>query len=52
MEPFNETYTCVLCGRHCTGFGNNPYPLASEGECCDECNMRVIEARLHRHGRE
>ena len=50
MEPFNETFECVLCGRRCTGWGNNPWPLSREGQCCEECNLRVIEARLARRG--
>lgn len=43
---------CVLC--HCKlpdghPGRNNPRPVASEGECCDECNYRiVIPARLVR----
>ena len=48
MEPFEETYTCVLCGGRFRGFGNNPWPLSTEGQCCDDCNMRVIEARIAR----
>ena len=43
-----ENGTCVLCGRPITGWGNNPYPLAEDGECCDQCNTLVIEARLIR----
>ena len=39
--------TCVLCGKHIDGYGNNPAPLADEGKCCDSCNSkRVIPARL------
>ena len=41
-----EKQTCCLCGKKYEGFGNNPYPLAEEGYCCDECNEKVIEARL------
>lgn len=41
-------FKCVLCGRHCTGWGNNPWPLSDRGQCCDECNLRVIEARIAR----
>ena len=37
---------CVLCGEVINGYGNNPYPLAEEGECCDKCNNEVIYARL------
>ena len=39
--------TCVLCGKHINGHGNNPAPLADEGKCCDECNKtKVIPARM------
>ena len=41
-------FTCVICGARCTGWGNNPWPLSMTGECCDECNMKVIEARMAR----
>lgn len=38
---------CVLCGKHIVGYGNNPFPLADEGKCCDECNKtKVIPARI------
>lgn len=37
---------CVLCDKEIEGWGNNPYPLAEEGECCDACNIDVIMARL------
>ena len=38
---------CVLCGKHINGHGNNPFPLANEGKCCDECNKtKVIPARI------
>jgi hypothetical protein len=44
-------YQCVLCDEMCTGYGNNPYPLAPprnnmEGACCDDCNEKVIRARI------
>ncbi len=38
--------TCVICGKKFEGWGNNPYPLAKEGLCCDECNFKVVQARL------
>ena len=39
--------TCCICGRKFTGWGNNPYPMKDQGECCDSCNQRyVIPARL------
>ena len=38
---------CCLCGRECENeWGNNPWPLAKKGVCCDECNDRVTAARL------
>lgn len=39
---------CCLCGAYIRGFGNNPDPLAMEGRCCDDCNIKVIEARMRR----
>ena len=43
----NSTMTdCVLCGDVVDGFGNNPYPLADGGKCCDSCNIDVGGARL------
>lgn len=43
-------YDCVLCGDHFTGWGNNPAPLAEDGDCCDNCNAtKVIPARLAEH---
>lgn len=41
---------CVLCGSGIKGYGNNPWPLANKGECCDECNIKVIWERLKRRG--
>lgn len=42
-----EKKICVICGKEFEGWGNNPYPVANEGECCDECNAsKVIPARI------
>ena len=49
-----QEISCVLCGGEIEEspvngwrYGNNPYPLAEEGRCCDSCNWaRVIPARL------
>lgn len=39
--------TCVICGKHFTGYGNNPWPVATHGKCCDDCNFEVVlPARL------
>lgn len=48
-----EGFVCCICGRHTLGwgdnrqYGNNPSPIMSEGECCDECNnVVVLRAKL------
>lgn len=41
--------TCCLCGRECENqWGNNPWPLAQKGVCCDDCNDLVTATRLSR----
>ena len=46
-ELTEDKETCILCGKHIDGYGNNPAPLADEGKCCDECNKtKVIPARM------
>ena len=43
----NEKKVCCLCGREVTGWGNNPWPISTEGLCCDECNAnKVIPERM------
>ena len=38
---------CCICGKEFEGWGNNPWPVKSEGLCCDDCNMEhVIPARI------
>ena len=40
-------HTCCICGKEFEGYGNNPYPVAEDGVCCDDCNMnKVIPARI------
>lgn len=41
----DHTYVCPICGNTFTGYGNNPYPIATSGICCDECNTWVIMIR-------
>ena len=44
-----ESKKCVLCGCEFNEWGNNPWPLADDGWCCDTCNAtKVIPARLRR----
>lgn len=43
-------YTCCICGKRHTGYGNNPYPLKENGECCPECNVKVLAERVRLSG--
>ena len=44
-----KEFTCVICKKKFTGYGNNPYPLASKGRCCDDCDNLVVASRLDMH---
>lgn len=33
---------CVICGFNFNGYGNNPYPVVINGNCCDNCNNNVV----------
>ena len=37
---------CCICDKEFEGYGNNPDPITKEGRCCDECNKKVIRARV------
>jgi len=41
---------CIICGKVLPKgeYGNNPEPIKpfSSGVCCNECNMKVVEARM------
>ena len=42
-----EEKICCICGKKFTGWGNDPWPVKMEGECCDDCNnSQVLAARL------
>ena len=45
-----ELKKCCLCKKELKGYGNNAEPLKN-GVCCDDCNIKVIEARLRRVGK-
>lgn len=43
----NKETACCICGKPFVGWGNNPWPVKKEGECCDKCNMQyVLPARI------
>lgn len=42
-----KTKVCCICGKEYKGAGNNPWPISGRGNCCDDCNRRlVIPARM------
>ena len=42
-----ETKICCICGQVFVGYGNDPWPVRMEGQCCNDCNMdQVIPARM------
>lgn len=42
---------CCICGHIFEGWGNNPWPVKLEGECCWDCNVQaVLPARLRMIG--
>jgi hypothetical protein len=49
---FGDTFNCSICKKEIDDeWGNNPYPVTQEGECCDKCNDSVvIPARLKQLG--
>ena len=48
-EPKNTE--CCICGQNCDGWGNNPWPVKMDGECCNACNVQVVlQARLRMIG--
>ena len=43
----SSQYKCCICGRMCSGFGNNPAPIVNtkNSRCCDDCNFGVVVPR-------
>lgn len=38
---------CCICGKEFEEFGNNPWPVKDEGQCCNKCNRtKVIPTRF------
>jgi len=36
-----EEQICSICGKSFEDYGNNAQPV-NDGECCDDCNERVV----------
>jgi len=52
-----NAFFCVLCHQWFEGWGCNPYPLANYdyndyeyNNCCNDCDMLVLEQRLRDFG--
>lgn len=41
----NTVKICSICGKPYVGYGNNAAPI-NDGRCCDECNRKVVMARM------
>lgn len=37
-------FDCCICGTHCIGYGNNPWPVNKNenDRCCNDCNIEVV----------
>ena len=48
-EESEDEHKCCICGEPIEGHGNNPFPVKTEGDCCDKCNAEVvIPARIEK----
>ena len=45
-ERTTKQFTCSICEESFFGYPNNAQPL-NEGECCNSCNIQVIQARIN-----
>ena len=38
-----KDFKCVICKKTIKGeYGNNPAPVVNKGNCCDNCNTKVV----------
>lgn len=39
----SKIYTCCICHKEFTGYGNDPWPVnTGDNRCCDECNLHTV----------
>ena len=46
-----EEWTCSICKKPSSGFGNNPQPVKNlkvADRCCDDCNDKFVVPRRWR----
>lgn len=51
-DVHNEEYTCCICGKTFYGYGNDPYPMKDEGECCETCQWEKVIPERYRLSNE
>lgn len=37
-----EAKICCICNEKFIGWGNSPYPIKEDGECCKPCDDNVV----------
>ena len=51
-DVHNEEHKCCICGKTFYGYGNDPYPVKEEGECCESCHWDVVLKERFRLAKE
>ena len=48
-----EAKICCICNEKFIGWGNSPYPVKEDGECCKPCDDNVVvPARIKEYEKE
>jgi len=42
VKNMTEAKVCCICNEKFIGWGNNPYPVKEDGECCKPCDDNVV----------
>lgn len=37
-----KTKVCCICSKQFTEYGNDPWPVKDEGQCCNACNWNIV----------
>ena len=51
-DVHNEEHKCCICGKTFYGYGNDPYPVKEEGECCESSHWDVVLKERFRLAKE
>ncbi len=41
-----RVYRCCICGEVFACYGHSPHPIMEDGECCPNCNTKVLQERF------